>query len=859
MTGHSSHCGQSPQHRSVGYPSSMPRERARPQAKELERLVPAETEPTPRSDLARSILRLQELAGNGAVTALLQSAAAPMAADGIMVGAANDQAEGSADRVADIAMRRLGALPHHVAGAAPPAEHPAARRATDPTGTGVIGPEGGPAGPDVTRALRRRRGAGASLDTALRAQFEPALGADLGSVRIHTGSEPDALSRQLSARAFTYGNDIYFGRGQFRPGSAAGQHVLAHELAHTLQSPSVRRRLWDAKSFHKHTDAGTLSKRGSNVKEMERILVAYEALTKSQDPKPGPDMDRALDLIDNLIQNIDLWLDDHENDKSRLKKQGLAITVLRGIAEQEKDKLETQRLAAVALSTMTGKNAFKDKMEGSASSILAKLAPVVAAAVPSPGDSAEITVAVKIPVWSPPEVYVGGRLTITVDRVIDRKADATRMVKGKDKQGTTAQAAVSTTAITFEAAFTSGVKVGPADIGVEIGGYLEAQGKSPEHALGLISWGWYRTLRESPIIAREVPNLMFGGSTGSVGWKRAERWSSNVQKANFEGQEIAKNAGVGSEATGDAYVRAGLFGAAHAEAKLASVGGIGAGIEASAKFGGGTHWSKDTIEGRGKGVGDKEKEGLRGHTEKLGQKFMTLDLSAGAAGGPFGGSIDASLEFMHDRDANKFRVTYFQAWVNATAAIPMNSTLSDQVLTAVKDFAPRVVETLKKLGMKLKDKDNSAGREMAGEAAIWGEDIISGVGNLTGATGAEDLESVTDQATFSEGETAFVVGGKPGETKTHGVEPEEQDVEVESEADLTLSAGFGLQFEYDSATKKTKVKGVNIDVGLYHNKSIEINADVVGVSVSRGHRILRFQYERGRTTPGGKKDTVWLD
>ncbi len=65
--------------------------------------------------------------------------------------------------------------------------------------------------------------------------MEDRFAADFGSVRIHTGSEAASLNRELSARAFTVGNDIYFNEDQYRPNSENGKRLLAHELTHTIQ------------------------------------------------------------------------------------------------------------------------------------------------------------------------------------------------------------------------------------------------------------------------------------------------------------------------------------------------------------------------------------------------------------------------------------------------------------------------------------------------------------------------------------------------------------------------------------------------------------------------------------------------
>lgn len=82
---------------------------------------------------------------------------------------------------------------------------------------------------------RASASAGASLPGELRERFESSLGTDLSSVRVHTGTESATAAHAVGAKAYTLGNDIHFGRGQFDPSSEAGQHLLAHEVAHTVQ------------------------------------------------------------------------------------------------------------------------------------------------------------------------------------------------------------------------------------------------------------------------------------------------------------------------------------------------------------------------------------------------------------------------------------------------------------------------------------------------------------------------------------------------------------------------------------------------------------------------------------------------
>jgi len=82
---------------------------------------------------------------------------------------------------------------------------------------------------------RASRGGGQPLPEDLAARFSDSLGADLGQVRIHTGSESAAAARAVGARAYAIGQDIHFADGQYDPTSAAGQHLVAHEVAHTVQ------------------------------------------------------------------------------------------------------------------------------------------------------------------------------------------------------------------------------------------------------------------------------------------------------------------------------------------------------------------------------------------------------------------------------------------------------------------------------------------------------------------------------------------------------------------------------------------------------------------------------------------------
>jgi hypothetical protein len=87
---------------------------------------------------------------------------------------------------------------------------------------------------------RPARGAGAAHASPAASAVKTAAGAqglpqaDFFNVRLH----PDAaeVTAPLQAKAVTRGQDIYFHPGQFQPGTPAGESLIAHELAHTLQT-----------------------------------------------------------------------------------------------------------------------------------------------------------------------------------------------------------------------------------------------------------------------------------------------------------------------------------------------------------------------------------------------------------------------------------------------------------------------------------------------------------------------------------------------------------------------------------------------------------------------------------------------
>jgi hypothetical protein len=87
----------------------------------------------------------------------------------------------------------------------------------------------------VATQIASLRGGGQPLSAGSRSFFEPLFGRDFSEVRVHTGRQAANSARAISARAYTTGQDVVFAQGNYTPGTAAGDKLLAHELTHVVQ------------------------------------------------------------------------------------------------------------------------------------------------------------------------------------------------------------------------------------------------------------------------------------------------------------------------------------------------------------------------------------------------------------------------------------------------------------------------------------------------------------------------------------------------------------------------------------------------------------------------------------------------
>jgi hypothetical protein len=153
----------------------------------------------------------------------------------LTVSQPGDPDEQEADRAADafvngraapsIGARAGGAIQRQCSGCKDDA--PIARKAG--AGAGAAAPRLAGAGAAIGASH------GEALSPHLQRDFGSFFNTDLSQVRLHTGAPAHTAADALAAQAFTRGGDIYFGRGRFDPRTGGGKHLLAHELAHTVQ------------------------------------------------------------------------------------------------------------------------------------------------------------------------------------------------------------------------------------------------------------------------------------------------------------------------------------------------------------------------------------------------------------------------------------------------------------------------------------------------------------------------------------------------------------------------------------------------------------------------------------------------
>lgn len=185
------------------------------------------------------IMQLQQKVGNQAVQRLLLSRQIQAQ---LIVGQPNDIYEQEADRVADHVMRMPDPIETEQGYNNVLKQSPVIQRLCPECGEEEKSlqakemPDQSPAvSNELESTINSLRGGGQPLSAGDLSFFEPRFGQDFSRVRIHTDTEAANVARSINARAFTLGENVVFGSGEYSSGTGKGRHLLAHELTHVVQ------------------------------------------------------------------------------------------------------------------------------------------------------------------------------------------------------------------------------------------------------------------------------------------------------------------------------------------------------------------------------------------------------------------------------------------------------------------------------------------------------------------------------------------------------------------------------------------------------------------------------------------------
>jgi Domain of unknown function (DUF4157) len=116
------------------------------------------------------------------------------------------------------------------------------------------------------------KGSGQPMAPHIQEAIENSLSVDLSSVRLHSGAAAQDNARSLSARAFTFGSDIFLGKGEH----SSDLGLIAHEAAHVVQqqaAPALQKWSGDrGDRYEREADqASSAVQRGESFSVRERV------------------------------------------------------------------------------------------------------------------------------------------------------------------------------------------------------------------------------------------------------------------------------------------------------------------------------------------------------------------------------------------------------------------------------------------------------------------------------------------------------------------------------------------------------------------------------------------------------------
>jgi len=141
-------------------------------------------------------------------------------------------------------------------------------------------------GADVESSLKSSKGKGSAMDDNTRSSMESGFGADFSGVRIHTDSNAVQMNKSLGSQAFANGSDVYFNEGKYNPSSNSGQHLLAHELTHTVQQGASPKAVQQKADEVQRQESSTESEQKEDKIQANSIQKKDDPCAPPKDPEP---------------------------------------------------------------------------------------------------------------------------------------------------------------------------------------------------------------------------------------------------------------------------------------------------------------------------------------------------------------------------------------------------------------------------------------------------------------------------------------------------------------------------------------------------------------------------------------------
>jgi hypothetical protein len=177
--------------------------------------------------ISSQLLKLQSSIGNRALSGMLQAK--------LKMGSSNDPFEKEAEKNAD---KVTGNLKESLTNHSGMLSESTVTRNVDNVSakSSVGGIEVDSITEDCINTVKNQTGQ--PLSNSTQDYFESILGWNFEHVRVHTDSKAAEAADSINAKAFTLGNDIVFGKNQYKTDTMEGTSLLAHELTHVIQQGS---------------------------------------------------------------------------------------------------------------------------------------------------------------------------------------------------------------------------------------------------------------------------------------------------------------------------------------------------------------------------------------------------------------------------------------------------------------------------------------------------------------------------------------------------------------------------------------------------------------------------------------------